>query len=315
VERLNIFILLNQMLVLLAMMLVGYFIYAKKWITNEGAASLSKIVVNVMNPLLIINSVLGDNSQMEVSKLWVNFGMILFFYIVVILFSFLLVLILHPDRHLRPIYLMMATFPNLGFMGIPVIRSIYGDEAILYVAFYMLVYNVLAYTYGFALARKGAVSQSQAKRNVLGYLRRIINPGVVGSLVAFVILAFGISVPTFVSGLCDYMGNATIPLSMLTIGFSIARADLKSYWKDVRIYAFTVLRMVFLPIAFAVLLKQTPLDATLRGVFVLELAMPVGSMNGMIVQECGADPDYCMKGTTITTLLSVFTIPLVGLFL
>jgi hypothetical protein len=315
VERLNIFILLNQMLVLLAMMLAGYFIYAKKWITNEGAASLSKIVVNVMNPLLIINSVLGDNSQMEVSKLWVNFGMILFYFVVVIAFSYVLVLILRPAKNLRNIYLLMATFSNLGFMGIPVARSLYGDEAVLYVAFYLLVYNILVYTYGLTLTHDGTKPKTKEKQSFTGLMRRIINPGLVAALIAFAIMIFGIKVPTFVSGFCDYMGNATIPISMMVIGFSIARADLKSYVKDIRIYAFTLLRMVLLPIVFAIILKQLPIDPVVSGVFVLELAMPIGSIIGMIVQEAGEDPDYCMKGTTITTLLSVLTIPLVGLFL
>ena len=52
----------GQMLVLLAMMAVGFFCYKKGWMTEESAGHLSKLVVNVFNPVLVVNGVLGQSS-------------------------------------------------------------------------------------------------------------------------------------------------------------------------------------------------------------------------------------------------------------
>jgi predicted permease len=314
----NITIIFGQMLVLLAMMMIGYFIYRKKWISDDGASSLSRMVVNIFNPLLVIGGVLGDTSQISFQNLLTNLELILLYFVVLVLFSFVLLLVLRPRRELRSIYLLMATFSNLGFMGIPVARSLYGDEAVVYVSFYILVYNLLVYTYGMALTRRAAREKNGTpaeKLSLTDSLHRMMNPGVAGSLIAIVILASGLTFPSCVVTFCDYMGNTTIPLSMIMIGFSIAKADLKTYLKDVRIYAFTVLRMIVLPILFVFLMKPFALDTTVLGVFILELSMPVGSIIGLMAQENHADADYCMKGTVLTTLASILTIPLVGIFL
>jgi hypothetical protein len=146
-------------------------------------------------------------------------------------------------------------------------------------------------------------------------LKRIVNPGVVAALLAMLIFVTGVKVPSPVVSLCDYVGNATIPLSMMLIGISIAKADIKSYLKDLRMYAFILLRMLALPIAVALIMRNMGFDEVVFGVFIIELAMPIGSIIGLFAKECGADDAYCMKGTVLSTLASIITIPVVGLFL
>ena len=75
-------------------------------------------------------------------------------------FGFLLAWVLRPPKNLKSIYILMATFSNLGFMGIPVAKSLYGSEGVVYVSFYILLYNVIVYTYGMALARRAAREKS-----------------------------------------------------------------------------------------------------------------------------------------------------------
>ena len=213
----------------------------------------------------------------------------------------------------------MATFSNLGFMGIPVAKSLYGSEGVVYVSFYILLYNVIVYTYGMSLARRAAREktgmESAEKASLSASVKCMINPGVVAALLALVIFATGIKMPAPVISLCEYMGDTTIPLSMMMIGVSIAKADLRSYLKDARMYAFILLRMVALPVVVALLMRNMGFDTVVFGVFIIELAMPIGSIIGLFAKECGADASYCMKGTVLSTLASIVTIPLVGLFL
>lgn len=312
-------IIFGQMLVLLLMMLTGVFVYKKKWIGEEGSANISKLVVNVFNPLLVIGGVLGDTEAISREKIIGNVQLVILYYVIAIVFGILLAWVLHPPKNLKSIYILMATFSNLGFMGIPVARSLYGSEGVVYVSFYILLYNVIVYTYGMALARRAAREKNgmtrEEKSSLAVSLKRIINPGVVAALLALVIFATGIQVPAPVVSLCGYMGDTTIPLSMMMIGISIAKADLKSYLKDMRMYAFILLRMVALPITIALLMRDMGFDQVVFGVFIIELAMPIGSVIGLFAKECGADDAYCMKGTVLSTLASIITIPIVGSFL
>ena len=53
------FVVLQQMLILLAMMAIGYYSYRKEWIDRNSYGKLSKSVVHILNPLIIINGVLA----------------------------------------------------------------------------------------------------------------------------------------------------------------------------------------------------------------------------------------------------------------
>jgi hypothetical protein len=312
-------VIFGQMLVLLVMMLVGAFVYKKGWLGEEGAANISKIVVNIFNPLLVIGGVLGDTASISQSKLFGNLKLVVLYNVVTLLFAIVLMWVLHPPKSHRSLFVLMASFSNLGFMGIPVAKSLYGNEGVLYVSFYILLYNIIVYTYGMALARRAAREKngidSAQKASMAESLKRIINPGVAAALLALLIFAAGWKMPSPVVSLCDYMGDATIPLSMMLIGVSIAKADLRSYLKDFRMYMFILLRMLALPIAAALIMRNMGFDSVVLGVFVVELAMPIGSIIGLFAKECGADDAYCMKGTVLSTLASIITIPIVGLFL
>lgn len=314
----DITIIFGQMLVLLGMMLTGTFVYKKKWLSEEGSANLSKIVVNICNPALVIAAVLGETDMINREKITANLQLVLLYYVIAIVFGLVLAWVLHPPKNLKSIYRLMATFSNLGFMGIPVARSLYGAEGVVYVAFYVLLYNLIVYTYGMALARRGGwekTGQAPEKTDIKTSLLRIVNPGVVAAVAALIIFAVDIKLPQPVVSFCSYVGDSTIPLSMMLIGVSIAKADLRSYLKDVRMYLFILLRMVAMPIGIALLMRNMGYDSVVFGVFIIELAMPVGSIIGLFAKECGADDAYCMKGTVLSTLASIVTIPIVGLFI
>lgn len=312
-------IIFGQMLVLLAMMLAGTFVYKMKWLSEDGSSAISKLVVNLFNPFLVVGGVLGDTDAIDQEKIIGNLQLVLIYYVIVMLFAIVLAWVMHPPKHLKSIYRLMASFSNLGFMGIPVAKSLYGSEGVVYVSFYILLYNVFVYTYGMSLARKAACEKNgldtEQKFDIMQSLKRIVNPGVVAALLALIIFALKIKVPSPVVSLCDYMGDTTIPLSMMMIGVSIAKANLRDYLKDMRMYVFILLRMVAMPIAVALIMKNMGYDAVVFGVFIIELAMPIGSVIGLFARECGADYEYCMKGTVVSTLASIFTIPIVGLFL
>ena len=323
----NIGIIFGQMLVLLAMMAVGFFCYKKNWVSDETAGHLSKLVVNVFNPILVVNGVLGQNSvDAGNSVAWNSMFIVAYFVLLMVVGSFLPAL-LRPEAKHKSIYRLMTIFSNVGFMGIPVIKSIFGDGAMIYVAFYILGYNIMLYTVGMFLAQKAGAEEQEVrntlalekKSGVAEFFKRLINPGVVAALFAVVIFAFGIQLPEPVLTFCDYMGNTTIPLSMIMIGISMAQANVKEVFTDWRIYVFILLRMIALPIAVTFALKGVvaayAIDPVVFGVFVVELGMPVGSIIVMMTRECGADAAYCTRGVVLSTLASIITIPLICAFL
>ena len=204
-------VILQQMLMLFAMMVTGYVIWKIEWFDENAYQRLSKVVVNILNPILVVNGVIGKDSGGDMSLLLENLGFVVFFYLLLTAASFVLVWALRPPMAQRRLYRLMAIFPNVGFMGIPVITSIYGSECMIYIVFYMLGYNLLLYTYGLFLAKKAAEDSGNIAHgnNGKGQWKRMVNPGVIFSLLAVVIFLSRLQMPAPVVSFCGYMGNAT----------------------------------------------------------------------------------------------------------
>lgn len=301
------FVVLQQMLILLAMMAIGYYSYRKEWIDRNAYGRLSKIVVNILNPLIIINGVLGRSGGENGEKVFINLLLIILYFIILIAASFLVVRLLHVKPAQNHLYRMMTVFSNVGFMAIPLVSSVYGEECVFYVSFYILIYNILLYTYGIHLISGGKKEKTD--------LKKLMNPGVAACLVSVVVFAGNIPAAESVKSFTGYMGNAAIPMSMMLIGASIAQANLRELLGEAKIYAFLAIKLLIIPVTAALIIRNFALPAELAGIFVFMLGMPVGSIVVPLAAEYGADETCCTRGTVLSTLFSILTIPLVSLFL
>lgn len=311
----NIFVVIQQMLVLLVMMLIGYIVFRIRWLDANACSKMSKIVVNILNPCLMINGVLGKEAALEGNMLFQTLILVVIYYGVLVLLSGPVASVLRVKKKHYNLYRLMLIFSNVGFMGIPVITSIYGKEAMLLIAFYNLGYNLLLYTYGIYLASTGEETEQKAEAAKGAGWKKLLNLGVASCLISILIFVSGVTMPDSVCTFFDYVGNAAVPLSMILIGASVAQGGKKEFFLDGKMYVFMAIKMLAIPIAAALLMRLVSWPALVEGVFILMFAMPVGSIVVMLAAEGGADEIECTKGSILTTLLSVLTIPVVSLFL
>ncbi len=314
----NIFLVAEQMLILFALMAAGYLLRRIRWIDEVGASRLSFLVVNVFNPFLVISSVFGKTLSSTGTVFWENLVLVAFFYTILLLAGLLFVVLVRADTSESAVYRMLTLLPNCGFMGIPVVASLLGTEYIIYVAVYMLAYNVILYTYGIQLVRKsrGSSDAHPEKSSFSKTIRGIfLNFGVASSLVALLLFFLGVPVPGGIQTFCNYMGSPCIPLSMMLIGCSVAGTSLPALLKNWRVYAFMVVKLLAIPIACAFLIRFFPFDATILKLFIIMLAMPAGSMVVLVTQEYEGNVECATGGVILSTLASIVTIPIVSLFL
>lgn len=312
----SIFIVVKQMLVLFGMMFTGYIIFHLKWIEQNMATRLSGLVVNLFNPFLTISSVFGKTYASTGNLFWENLILVALFYIILFIAGFILVAIIRPVKSESSIYRLMTLLPNCGFMGIPVVTSLLGKQYIIYVAIYMLAYNIILYTYGITLLKKSGTTAPKTKKGLAQQLRPLIfNFGVIASVIALIFFFSGLHVPESVESFCSYMGNPCIPLSMILIGYSLAAANLSSMLKNIRLYGFLLLKMLIIPISCTFLIRILPFDPAILTLFILMLAMPAGSMVVLAAEEYKGNTECAASGVALSTLASIATIPIVSIFL
>lgn len=295
-------LLFQQMIVLFIYMMIGY-VACKKGKIDEGfGKKISWLVLNVANPMMILTSATNGQGTIKGSELALTaviaFGTFLFMMFLAIFIP--KIFRLNEDE--AAYFKLMTVFNNIGFMGFPVISAVYGNEALLYGAVFLLPYNVFFYTYGVNL-----VSETKQKF----HMKSILNVGIIASLIAVILYLTQMPVPTFVKSVVQGLGNLPAPLSMMVIGISLAQLDIKEMFLDVKMLLFAGLKLLIIPILGTLLIKQFVTTPALLAVCMVMLATPAGSMTAMLAQQHGGNYKRVAQGVSLTTLLSVITIPLV----
>lgn len=294
------------MIVLFAMILCGVLAYKKNWIDYHGYQKLVTLVVNVFNPLLSFTAF--SDTELGINSLIIeNLILSFLFYGFLIVAAFIYVRLFYIQGNKNKMYQLMMILPNVGFIGIPLTRAILGNEYVIYVVFYGLVYNFIAYTYGIYLAM--GMSEEKKKYD----FRQIFNIGTLSSVIVIILFGFKIQLPSYSLSFCDYMGNAAIPLSMVMVGVSIAQMNVKDILnKEDMMFIFS--KMLVVPLIGILIFKQLNFHSDLLYVFFMMISMPIGSMTGALSEEYGHCGDPCNRMIAFTTALSVITVPLLAFY-
>ena len=102
------------------------------------------------------------------------------------------------------------------------------------------------------------------------------------------------------------------PLAMIVIGAQMAGADLKRSFTSPRLYGVAAFRLLAAPLVPMLCLLPLRLDPMLYCANIILCAVPVAGATGMLAQRFEQDPAVAAQMVTLTTLLSVLTLPLMA---
>lgn len=302
-------LMLSKMLVLFLLIAVGYIAARKRIIPSSGIPILSAIVVNVANPALILSGSIGATTRVPTRNFITAMLAAVFLYGVLILVAYVTPKILGATGTTVGAYRIMTVFSNIGFMGFPVIYALYGSEGILYGTLFLIVYNVLIYTYGIWVIQAAA-------GEVQGFqLKKILNIGVFSCVLSMAIYFFKIPIPAILAETVTHLSNTTAPLSMMVIGASMVGISVLKILKNTRLLAFTGIKMLVLPVIMTILLELVFGKNVITQVAMIMLSMPVGSLTVMLASEYHGDYDTSSKAIVLTSITSILTVPLVAWFM
>ena len=284
----------SQLCLLFMWIATGFVANKAKVLTSEAEGYFSSFLIKIALPASTISAVLGDSGA--------SAGLVAEACAVAAAVFVLLPVaaqIIGKFVPLAPVYKLLMIYPNLGFMGIPVISSIYGTDSVVYVSMFMIFFNLSLFSYGETIMGSGGFS-----------LKKIINPGSIASAAALVIFILGIGIPEPFSRLFESVGNITSPLAMIVIGSSIASVRLGELIRDKRTLVCAAVRVFIVPLILFAVLLPLDIDKTVMGISVLLMSMPVAGNVPMLCMAHGSESSTASGGLCISTLLSLITIPL-----
>ena len=156
-------------------------------------------------------------------------------------------------------------------------------------------------------------SEQQGKlQGTVEIVKKIFNIGVIACIAAMLLYFLQTPVPSFLQAFITNLGNLTAPLSMMIIGASLAQMPLRELFLDKKLLLFSLVKLLLLPAVWMIMVNRVAEQEILRGVCLVMMATPAGSMTAMLAQQYGGDYETASRGVALTTVLSVITMPLLA---
>ena len=299
------------MMTLFVIVLIGYGAGKMGYMGGDFDKRLSSLIIDITCPALILSSamtgVLPDRR----------------FILPLLLISVITYAVLTGAAFLLPRYLtrrredegavgFALMFGNVGFMGYPVVASIFGHEAVFYAAVLNVVNTFTVFTIGTILITgRSEVGGKRFQKKVL------YSTPMIAAYLTMLIVALEIdNIPGFVSQPLTMIGNITVPAALLIIGSSMSQLSLHTMLGNRTVYATTLLRLAVLPLVVYYLTSLLGFSEFVVNINTVVIAMPVATYGTILCLKYGRDTTMITEVTFITTLLSMLTLPLlVMLFL
>ncbi|MDO4749817.1 MAG: AEC family transporter [Eubacteriales bacterium] len=301
---LDIQILIDRMLVILLLMGVGFASRKLGYTDAVSNQKLSRVVINVGQVGMILGAVMTAEGAYTKQQALLMLGVSFALMFLITAYGYLAPVILRAKGPARGTYAFMAAFGNIGFVGMPIMSSVYGPESAFLVALFNIPFNLFVYSLGLTMVSGGA-----QKVRLSGKV--FLTPPILSCIVALVIFLLEIPFPKPVSDAMVTLGQLVLPVTLIVLGGSLGTIPVRELFRDPRMYGLMVLKLLVAPVMVWAVLRLFLHDELLVGVLTVTAAMPVAAASTMLSIEYGGDEQLATKSVFLSTLLCTATIPLV----
>lgn len=298
-------ILLEQVKLFTVYIIMGVVLVKMRVLDSERLEGISRFVLKMALPLLIFtNTVNGVSKQQLNASMPVLLCSITAYTLLFVLMLLMVKVFCLPQEH-KNLYRALGMFGNIGFMGIPILTSLFPENGIVYIGIVTIVDQFLLWTIGVQLI-------TGENRDIGSPVwRKMINPVVIAVLVSIIFVITGWKLPIFINKAFTNVGGTSTSLALIYLGGVFASMSLPDCVRKIEFYGIALVKMLMFPIAFFSLLGLFPITRELRVTMALLTGMPSMSSLVMMAGKNDLRGEYMAGGVFVTTLLSLITLPVV----
>lgn len=288
--------------VLTLFLLIALGVCCQKWrILNEAAVKCcANVVLYFATPCVIIKSCVREFDAAMLRGFLIVAAAAIVNHLILIAAAHLL--FRDRDEGRRRVLRFATIFSNAGYMAIPLQQALLGDEGVFYCAAYVIVFNIIVWTYG--------VVDMSGSRQELSARRLATNPGIVGVLLGLLVFVCRVPVPGPLLDAIGHVAALNTPIPMLIVGYYLAQTDLKAAVRDARSYLCLFIRLVAMPLLALGLLLLCGVRGTVLISLMICISTPVATACTMFATRYDRNPLLSVNLVSLSTLCSVVTMPL-----
>ena len=307
--------LFRAVFILFLMIIPGYIMRKARFANDTLPLGFTNTILYITQPAMLVVGFFRAR-DMEILKSAVV--VLILSFLTHIMFLFAVKLFYRgAERETRKVYRFGTVFANAGYMGIPLISMVLGDEAAIYASVYIIGFNFFCWSFG-------ALIYSEDK-SFVSPRKMLVNAATVPTFIGIIIFVTNAYtyIPTpvadFTYEVLTMLKNTVAPMSMMIIGMRLADLKLRGAFKDIYLYLGLALRLIVFPVgAFGLLVITKLLGVYSEIAFTVVLvcsATPVASATCMFAEKFSSDTVTASKFVSISTVISLVTMPLIALLL
>lgn len=298
-------VIINGVIALFLIMLIGVYGSKRKIITPTINKGLTNILLEISLPCLVVSSFIFDMNDDLKSNIIKCFIYSPIYLIITMIVSYIA---LYPIKSDKKIIMQFANvFSNCGFVGFPIIYSIFGNEGIIYASIFNMFFTIAVWTYGVMLFN-GNIDKKDLKKVLL-------NPSIIAVIIGLIIMIFKINIPDVLYSTLELVGGLTSPLSMIIIGVILGNANILKYLKDYTIYYSSLLKLILLPCILILVSRIINDTSMVSKTLIIITAMPAAAMTSILAENFDKEKEYSAVIVFITTLIFLVTFPMLLKFI
>jgi len=295
-------ILVEQMKIIASLIFIGFAGIKSRLFNEKLTKSLSDIISRIILPLMLV-TIVGSTSNKELfNGIPILFATIIM-YTLPIIITYKLRCFYPVNEDDKKMHSLLQCFGNAGYIGIPLITTLFSDSAGIVAASYLIVDATFFWVVGPAVLSGGKIN-----------LKKLISPITVSIYLGLLICILGFDfnnnilwkTAKDVGGTCKYFAS-------IYIGMTIASMNFKDIKDSVFALASVPVKLLLLPlIAYFVFGKTGFLSGDILTMFIILSSTPSG-MSLPVVADIAENSGgkYASAGIMVSTLLCLFTIPFI----
>lgn len=284
---------------------VGFLSRKAGWLTGEADRSLLRVVVNVLYPCLIFDSILGNPALDRVENVFIPpvVGFLTILLGILVAWGVGASLPASSPTQARTFAFATGLY-NYSYIPVPIVASIFDRSTMGVLFVHNLGVEIAFWTVGIVI-----LSGARASTAWTGMLN-----APVAAIIASVILnacAAKVWLPGVVLGATHMIGQSAVPVGLLLTGATLADVMVPGILRRglPAAAASCGVRLALLPILFLLLARYLPCSQELKRVIVIQAAMPAAMLPIVIAKHYGGDADTAVQIVFCTTLVGLVTIP------
>ena len=293
----------EQMILLFILILVAYIASKIKFLPANSNKVLADLVVNITNPATILYAVATSSHALSNGAVLSILGITILTLGGQMILAHGFTKFLRIERRPAGVYRFMLVFSNCGFLGYPVVRALFGADAVFVASMYNLIFQILCFTYGVRQVG-GDPSAREFKPKMF------LTPMVVTSVLALILYLANVPFHPMVVETLSLLDRITSPASMLVIGCVLAAYPIKTIFGRWHAYVFCLVRLIVIPVIVWAVLRLFVTDPLIFGVMVVLSALPAATNTVLICSKYNGDESTAASGLFLSTTLSLITLPI-----